>query len=209
MTTASGSCATRPASAVLGPDNPLSRATAALEIALKQWRAVAAVLIGSMIALIEGRAWATALAGSALVVLLALTLIASAHHQHKRDIALELILEGRERLAIAAVQHQRRRLLCQSTRTMLARNLEDIIEQATCPRAPRMRLICPLFERRVVASVEDNIRPIIRLLVADNPPARGVAGCERLITHACSPLYGQDAEVLRQELARLLDLFSG
>lgn len=123
-----------------------------------------------MIALIEGRAWATALAGSAAVVLLALTVIAFAHHQHKRDIALELILEGRERLAIAAVQHQRRRLLCQSTRTMLARNLEDIIEQATCPRTPRTRVICPLFERRVVASVEDNIRPIIRLLIADNPP---------------------------------------
>ncbi len=68
------------------------------------------------------------------IVLLALTLIAAVHHQCKRDRALEVILEGHERLAIDAVQKQRRRLLSPRTRRGLARTLEEIIEQAAVRR---------------------------------------------------------------------------
>jgi hypothetical protein len=48
------SSAPRPASAVLGPDHPSSRAIEALDTALNQCRAVAAFLVGSAIALVEG-----------------------------------------------------------------------------------------------------------------------------------------------------------
>ena len=77
----------------------------------RQWVHVAAVLAGSVIARIEGREWAGPLAGSAMIVLLILTVLVAAHKQRERDCAIELVLEGRERVPIAAVQRQRRRLL--------------------------------------------------------------------------------------------------
>jgi hypothetical protein len=200
------SSAPRPASAVLGPDHPLSRAIEALDTALKQWRAVAAVLVGSVIALVEGRVWAPTVAGSAAIVLVGLTVIAATQEQRIRDVVLDMILGGEERLPIAAVQRQRRRLLCQRTRASLANNLEEIIEQATSRPKLQVRLVLPLFERPVVASVAGELRLIIELLLADDATARGVAGCERLITHVSSPLYGQDVERLRQELRRLRDV---
>jgi hypothetical protein len=203
------SSVSRPASAVLGPDHALSRAIDALETTLRQWRAVAAVLVGSVIALVEGRGWAPTVAGSAAIVLVGLTVIASAHGQRKRDVVLDMILNGQEPLAITAVQRQRDRLLCQRTRAKLASNVDEIIERATNRPKFQTRLVLPLFERPVVASVAGELRQIIELLLADDATARGVAGCERLITHACSPLYGQDAELLRQELHRLRDMLDG
>ena len=203
------SSAPRPASAVLGPAHPLSRASEALDTALKQCGAVAAVLVGSVIALVEGRAWAPTVAGSAAIVLVGLTVIASARRQHKRDVVLDMILGGDELLAIAAVQRQRHRLLCRRTRVRLVRNLEEIIEQATSHQKLQVRLARPLFERRVVASVVDDLRLIIGLLLADDATARGVAGCERLITHARSALYGQDVELLRREVSRLREMLGG
>ena len=77
----------------------------------RQWVHVAAVLTGSVIARIEGREWAGPLAGSAASVLLILTVLVAAHKQRERDCAIELVLEGRETVPIAAVQRQRRRLL--------------------------------------------------------------------------------------------------
>ncbi|HET7048535.1 MAG TPA: hypothetical protein VFI54_09740 [Solirubrobacteraceae bacterium] len=170
---------------------------------------MAAVLVGSVIALVEGRVWAPTVAGGAAIVLVGLTVIASARQQHKRDVALDMILGGEELLAIADVQRQRHRLLCQRTRAMLASNLEEIIEQATRYQKLQVRLVRPLFQRRVVASVADDLRLIIGLLLADDATARGVAACERLITHACSPLYGQDVALLRRELCRVRDMLGG
>jgi hypothetical protein len=119
-----------------------------------------------------------------------------------------MILGGEELLAIAAVQRQRHRLLCRRTRVRLVRNLEEIIEQATSHQKLQVRLVRPLFERRV-ASVVDDLRLIIGLLLADDATARGVAGCERLITHARSPLYGLDVELLGREVSRLREMLGG
>ena len=49
-----GSARPRSASAVLGSDHPLARATEALDSAVRQWLAVAAVLVGSTIDLLGG-----------------------------------------------------------------------------------------------------------------------------------------------------------
>ena len=69
---------------------------------------------------IEGREWAGPLAGSAASVLLILTVLVAAHKQRERDCAIERVLEGDERVPIAAVQRQRRRLLAEQTRNGLA-----------------------------------------------------------------------------------------
>ena len=60
-----GGAAPRSASAVLGSDHPLARATEALDSVVRQSLAVAAVLVGSSIDLMAGRAWAATLAASA------------------------------------------------------------------------------------------------------------------------------------------------
>ena len=100
--------------------HPLVRAIEAVQYTVRQWVHVAAVLTGSVIALIEGGAWAAPLAGSAATVLLVLTVILAACDQRKRDCAIELILEGRGSVPIAAVQRQRRRLVSARTREGLA-----------------------------------------------------------------------------------------
>ena len=85
------------------------------ESTVRQWVNVAAVLTGSVIARLEGGAWAAPLAVSAASVLLILTILLALFEQDKRDCALELILAGDEATAIAAVQRQRRRLLSART----------------------------------------------------------------------------------------------
>jgi hypothetical protein len=112
---------------VLRADHPVLRAIEAVESTVRQWVNVAAVLTGSVIARLEGGAWAVPLAVSAASVLLILTIGLALFEQHKRDCALELILAGGEATAIAVVQRQRRRLLSARTRNGLAASLEDIV----------------------------------------------------------------------------------
>ena len=187
-------------------DHPLVCATEAVQHTGRQWVHVAAVLVGSVIAVIERRAWATPLAVSAGTVLLVLTVILAACEQRKRDWAIELILEGRESAPIPAVQRQRDRLISERTRDSLAANLEEIVCQASNPRRRQTRATRPLFEPMIVATVTDELREVIRLLRAGGVSARGVAQTERLVTHGVSPLYGHEVSALREELWRVRDL---
>ena len=187
-------------------DHPLLHAIEVVQFTVRQWVHVAAVLMGSVIALIEGGAWAASLAGSAATVLLVLTVILAACEQRKRDCAIELILEGRESVPIAAVQRQRRRLVSERTRDGLAGNLEEMVCHASRPRGRQLRVTRPLFEPMVVAMVTDELREVIALLRAGGVSARGVARTERLVTHAVSPLYGHEVSALREELCRVRDL---
>ena len=193
---------------VLRSDHPLLRATEAVHYTGRQWVHVAAVLTGSVIARIEGREWAGPLAGSATIVLLILTVLVAAHKQRERDCAIELVLEGRERVPIAAVQRQRRRLLSDQTRNGLAGNLEDLIQQAASRSRRQMRVTPLPFEPTVLTMAAGELRDVIGLLRAEGVSARGVARAERLVERAVSPLYGQDVGALREELCRVRDLLA-
>ena len=127
----------------LRSEHPLLRATEAVHYTGRQWVHVAAVLAGSAIARIEGREWAGPLSGSAAIVLLILTVLVAAHKQRERDGAIELVLEGRETVPIAAVQRQRRPLLSEQTRNGLMGNLGDLIRQAAS-RSRRQIRVTPL-----------------------------------------------------------------
>ena len=185
---------------VLRADHPLLCATEAVESTVRQWVNVAAVLTGSVIARLEGGAWAVPLAVSAASVLLILTILLALFEQDKRDCALELILAGGEATPIAVVQRQRRRLLSARTRDGLAASLEDVVRYVSSGPKLRSRIGWPLYEPRVVAAVADELREVIGLLRAEGVSARGVARVERLIKHAVSPLYGLEVSVLREEL---------
>jgi hypothetical protein len=193
----------------LRPDHPLLRASEAVRDTSRQWIYVAAVLVGGGIALIEGRPWAAALACSAGGVLLILSVLLAAHRQRERDRAIELILEGRENVPIAAVQRQRRRLLARRTRQGLASSLEDLLQEVSTRRRLPLRPVAPLFEPRVVRAVTNELRGVIALLRTEGVSARGVARAERLVEHAISTLYGHDARALREELGRVRELLKG
>lgn len=192
--------------ALLGPDHPLVRVTDALQSVIEQWLVVAALVTGSIAALIEGSAWAKPVTLGAAVVLAILTLLAAAFRQRKRDCSIDLILEGRETVPIAAVQHQRQRLLSKQTRRALARNVEEMLEQVSSRPTLQMRATRPLFDRRTVAMATKELLEVSRSLKTCPTHACGVARAERLITDAASPLYGYDVEALRTELRRILAL---
>ena len=137
----------------LRSDHPLLQASEAVHYTGRQWVHVAAVLTGSVIARIEGREWAGPLAGSAAIVLLILTVLLVAHKQRERDYAIELVLEGRETVPIAAVERQRRRLLSDRTRNGLAGNLEDLIRQSASRSGLQMRVAPLPFEPTVLRMV--------------------------------------------------------
>jgi hypothetical protein len=193
----------RSAGIVLGQSHPLTRGIDALGCVSKQWLTCVALMAGAVIAGIGGDAWAGAVALSAGLVLLTLTVVVLALRQRVRDEAMHLIAEGHEALPIAVVQRQRRRLLRPRTTDTLARTLEMMLGQALRPPRIMTRGARPLFSVLVIASVAPDLRALISVLRTENASARGVSLLERLITHGDSPLYGREAAVLREELHRV------
>jgi hypothetical protein len=105
---------------VFGPDHPLAIAVDAVERVRKQSLVVVGIWVGSMVALSEGRAWAPALALSSAIALLGFTIVVAAFRQRRRDRALDLIVEGRGALPIAALQCELRRLGAPRTQQRMA-----------------------------------------------------------------------------------------
>lgn len=91
------------------------------------------MVAGAVIARVEGHPWAVAVAVSAVLVLLPLTIVIFALRQAVRDEAIHLIAEGREALPIAVVQRQHQQLLSRRTKDALARTLETMLRQALSP----------------------------------------------------------------------------
>jgi hypothetical protein len=196
-----GSCA-ESAGAILGPTHPLVRAIETAAATATQWRACAAILTGAIIAQTEGHPWATALAVSAGIILLALTALLAALDQRVRDRATDLIADD-EAVPIAIVQRQRQRLLTRRRRETLARTLNTMVRQATTPPDIRTAGTRPLFDPILIASVSGDLRAVIARLQTEQPYARGVALTEQLITDGGSPLYGHNERRLREEIHRV------
>ena len=167
----------------------------------RQWVDVAAVLAGSLLARAQGARWAGPLAGSAATVLAVLSVLLALRVQERHDRVVDVILDGRERVPIALVQRQRRRLLSAPTRSQLARSLDEVVSEAAKPPRLAVRVLPPLCAPPVVSPLADELRDIGALLGADGVSARGVVRVERLLSQpATSPLYGGDVSALREEL---------
>ena len=199
----SGNGTAQTAATVLGPTHPLPRAVDAVGRVARQWWACAAIVAGALIAQLERHPWAAALALSAGLVLLTLTVGILALRQRVRDEAIQLIAEGRDALPIAVVQRQRQRLVSRRTTAGLARTLETMLGQALNPPRLMTKGARPLFCIRVIASAAPELRGVISLLQTEPARARGVALIERLITDGGSPLYAREARALREELRRV------
>jgi hypothetical protein len=121
--------------------------------------------------------------------------------RRRRRQALELILEGREKLPIAAVEEQRARLLEPRHRETLAASFEDLAGAALSPDSWPPAYV---FECSTVASVAHELRDVGALLRSGPTTARGVALARRLLTDGVhSPLYRDEPTALSHELRRI------
>jgi hypothetical protein len=186
----------------LGLDHPLTRASAALGTIVRQLLIVGAMLAGSIAASIEHAVWARSLAVASAIVLVGFAAAALSRGQARRDRALDLIVEGRERVPVAIVQRQRRRLSRQKTQRTLGRALDSMIEDALYRPRPLPLSSRPLLHRPLVARLEHELRAVAKMLRSGAGSVRGVAFCERLVTTGTSSLYGEDPLSLRGELRR-------
>jgi hypothetical protein len=187
--------------ALLGAAHPLSIVLRRLDTVVEQSVSVAAAQLVAGVLLYRGAPFAPALAIAAAVVQIVLALQMAVLVQSRRDRCRELIIGGESRLALRAVDVERRRLEDPRLLARLARTLDDMADTArrSLPRHPASR---PLFDVRVIRAVEPQLREIAALLRTDAPCVRGAALVERVLTCGDSPLYGADAEPLRWELRR-------
>jgi hypothetical protein len=120
----------------------------------------------------------------------------------QRELVLDIIIEGRGHLPLAAVERARRRLLEPGHRQGLAHWLDAVCREAEHP-IQRPAFARPLYSTRLIAAVAPDLAEIARLLGDDDPGLRGVAKTQRLLRDGTSALYGQEVDVLRQELHRI------
>ena len=168
---------------------------------------VAALLAVGLVGEVD-RLWlGLPLAVAAVVVLAALALRAALLVCTSRERALDLIAQGRGSLALAPVERQRQRLLDPDHRERLARSLDAIRDEAE--RWKGTRSVRPVFSVRVVRAAAPELTRVARLVRGDHAPLAGIAMTERLVTDGCSPLYGEDLELLLQALRRTRFLLDG
>jgi hypothetical protein len=187
---------------VLGLDHPLTRACARVDATRTQLLVVAAILAGSVAAMLDGSTIAPAVGLAAAVVLAGYALAAVMRTQARRDCVLDLIIEGREDVPVSLVQHQRSRLASARVRRGLAATLESMVREMMRPPTLAARSVRPLMYRPVIIGAYTDLKRLIELLRGPAATVRGVAFAERLITHGESELYGQDCAALRDQLRR-------
>jgi hypothetical protein len=118
----------------------------------------------------------------------------------RRDLCLELVVRGGERLPLACVERLRRDLLDRRALGRLASSIDELV-RAAGQAGSRSQLIHPLADRRVVRAVAPDLREVASLL-RGAPAVQGVALVEWLLTSPATPLYGSEIEPLRAELRR-------
>ena len=190
---------------MLGSAHAFVRAAATLRSVEEQAGAVAAVLAIGIAARIGNETWSWPLIYAAGIVLVGLLIIRAAVRQGVRDEAINLLLTGYENVPIAAVQNERRRLVSRRTRCALGKTYMTIAREAGPGAGLVMASSRPLFQRRIVRGVINELVAIGQALERDDVAAPAVARAERLITDGTSNLYGSDQRALKLELQRILD----
>lgn len=190
------------ARALLGDDHPLARVSERVGVLRDQSLAVGAVLFASIAALVAGEAAASWFVIAATVVQAALGFGAALLAQTRHDCVLDVIIDGHGSLPLIAVQRQRRRLHDPAHRAFLARWLDGLRHDAQRP-TPTLPNARPVYSARVIAAVAPDLQQIAGLLHSSHARLRGIALTERTLRDGTSPLYGQDVELLRQELHRI------
>ena len=195
------------ADALLGADHPLPRVLERRRAVLEQSLVVAVVLTASIVALADGLPVALAFVVAAAIVQSVLVCSVVMLSCSRRAHVLDLIVEGRADLPLHDLTRERRRLLDRGHQRQLAGWFDGIRREAEEPvRAARAR---PIFSVRVVVAVGPDLATLAAQLRSEDANLRGVAAAERLLIDGTSSLYGQDENVLSEELHRIRYLLEG
>jgi hypothetical protein len=177
------------------------------ETAFEQVVAVTAVQASGTVFLLGNHEFGLSLVLGGVVVQFALGCRLAALRLSRRELCVELIVEGRQECPLACVRRECRRLREPRMARQLARSIDEVVQAATRP-IPRAAAARPLFDVRTIRPVTPELRQIVSLLRDAHPPLQGVAAVERLLTSPATPLYGSKVEPLRQELCRARYLLS-
>jgi hypothetical protein len=184
---------------LLGARHPLVHVVDDIRVMTEQSIVVTTMLAAGLSAVLAGVSEAGAAVVAAFLVQVAVTWRLVLRVSARRDLVLDLIAEGREDLPLRSVARERRRLRDPGRRVRLARVLDAVREEATTTPVLRSSRL-PLYCRRVVAAVAPELEGTAQALRRDGASVRGVALSERLLTGHDSPLYGNDADRLREQL---------
>lgn len=196
------------AEATLGTEHHLPAVLRSLQTAKEQVLIVGAVQTADLILLFENVALALPLALAGAAVQIALGLRIAYLASRRRDICRQLIIDGREQLLLPAVERELRRLGATPHQATLAQTIDRLVDEATRPNS-RPPFTPPIYHARVLRAASTELHEISRLLHSGNVAVRGVAHVEWLLTSGESPLYGIQAEALRDELGRARYLLAG
>jgi hypothetical protein len=191
-----------PARAILGIEHPLVRLLEREDVARRDLLAVAALLPGIAAVAVVSLGAALLLLAAVAATSLALGCVLGALRARRRELVLKLILEGHERLPVAAVAAERRRLADPAYRGMLARTLERI-RVAARDQPAWLRSSTVTYDAGTILVAEPHIRRVETLLRSERVGARGVALTLRLLVDGGSPLHACDERRLSEELARI------
>jgi hypothetical protein len=187
---------------VLGAEHPLARAEDRVHWLGRQLATITALLPVAGLAVLAGAHGLRAVVPAAALVeaLLLAGLAGAAATVHER--ALELIAEGRGSLPLDSVRHRRARLLRPRHIRGLARAIEGLRREANCPYRGRP-MGRPLYVAAVVREVDAQLAATVCVLRGHCVDDATVGRIERLLACSSSPLYGDEPQPLRQELARI------
>jgi hypothetical protein len=191
----------------LGADHPLAGVLREAETVFAQLVWVTAVQAAGVVFLFGNLSFGLSLAIAGVVVQVGLVCRLAALRARRREVCLALIAAGRERLPLACVGREWRRLLNPRTVEQLAGSVDEIL-RVVAQRPPLHPAARPIFHIAVIRPVAPELRQVASLLRAGRPCVRGVAAVERLLRSGDSPLYGVEVESLRQELRRVRYLLS-
>jgi hypothetical protein len=191
----------------LGAGHPLVDVLRQAETVFAQLVSVTAVQAAGVVFLFANLRFGLSLAIAGVVVQLGLVCRLAALRARRREVCLELIVAGRQRLPVACVAREARRLLNPGTVERLAGSVEEILKVAA-QRPPLHPAARPIFYIGDVRGVAPELRQVASLLRGGRPCVRGVAAVEWLLTSSESPLYGVDVGSSRQELGRVRYLLS-
>lgn len=189
------------AAVMLGADHPLVAVLHAKQRADEGLVAVACVQLVDVVLLFSGVPFALPLALASALVQTAVAMRLAAIGAHRRDVCRALIIEGRERLPLAAVEREVRRFGARRRGARIARSIEELADLGDRRRA-QAGPGPPVWDVRVLEAVAPQLHEIAGLLKADAPAIRGVALVDWLISDGQSPLYGRWVDPLREELGR-------
>jgi len=191
------------ADAVLGPSHRLTRALTRKLALARQLLVALATLATALAAVAIHLRWGPLLAGAAGVVSVGFALAVAAARGSVRERARGLLITEEGPILLAAVVRERRRLGSRKERERLARSLERLLRDARrwSEILPRFR---PLPGVQNLRHAGQEVEAVVALLRSERADVRGVALVARLLSDgASSPLYGNDARLLREELGRI------